>query len=521
MKKQVLIFAAVLELVMVVVCFAGQNQWQQLSNAPINPVKAMLIWKNDSNKILVGTNTAIYKSEDGAKSWRMVLTLSGTGNAVNNFVFFDKGEKRIWAATSNGLYYSADSANTWKRVFKGRNYLERQCRVLLSLTNKVLLGTAAGLFESRDCGRSWQKSIVVKSNSNIIALANSETQPKIIYMASSEGIYKSVDSANSWERVYVAINKERAPVLEEKPDEEIEASHSYGIRYLAAAPNNSQYLAAAVSVGVAVSRDAGVTWDFLTDYGLLEKDVYYLTFTQDNRLIALIRSGAFEYREDRWRELTLELTTTRIYAIEFDKTDNIYAACEDGLFKFAPRLQEQEHNKLTQADYFDNAPKIEDVQKAAIKYAEVQPEKIKKWRKAAAQKAILPKVTTSVGSNVTDLWHWETGSSAKNGDDILMKGNSAIEWDVSMSWDLGELIWNDAQTSIDVRSRLLVELRNDILDEVTKLYFERQRVMIELENIAIEDRRKRLDKEIKLRELTANLDALTGGYFSKPTNPRH
>jgi len=60
-----------------------------------------------------------------------------------------------------------------------------------------------------------------------------------------------------------------------------------------------------------------------------------------------------------------------------------------------------------------------------------------------------------------------------------------------------------------------VELRNDILDEVNKLYFERLRVKSELDNLPIEDRKERLDKELKLEELTASLDALTGGYYSE------
>ena len=60
----------------------------------------------------------------------------------------------------------------------------------------------------------------------------------------------------------------------------------------------------------------------------------------------------------------------------------------------------------------------------------------------------------------------------------------------------------------------MVELRDDILDEVTKLYFERIRVKMEINNLTIEDNRKRSEKELKLQELTASLDGLTGGYFS-------
>jgi hypothetical protein len=60
-----------------------------------------------------------------------------------------------------------------------------------------------------------------------------------------------------------------------------------------------------------------------------------------------------------------------------------------------------------------------------------------------------------------------------------------------------------------------VQLRDDILDEVTKIYFERLRVKMELDNISIEERKKRFEKELRIQELTASLDALTGGYFSE------
>jgi len=60
-----------------------------------------------------------------------------------------------------------------------------------------------------------------------------------------------------------------------------------------------------------------------------------------------------------------------------------------------------------------------------------------------------------------------------------------------------------------------VELRNDILDQVNKLYFERLRVKSELDNLALEDRSKRFNKQLKFQELTASLDALTSGYYSE------
>lgn len=197
-----------------------------------------------------------------------------------------------------------------------------------------------------------------------------------------------------------------------------------------------------------------------------------------------------------------------------DKNGNLYACTEKGLFKSSPDYAGVLSEEGVFGEYSKGEPNIKDVQKQAIKYAEVSPDKIINWRKEAQKKAILPKVSMGLSRDTGDLWHWESGSSTKDCDDTLRRGRDSLDWDVTLSWDLSELIWNSDQTSIDVRSRLMVQLRDDILDEVNKLYFERIRVKMELDGLQIEDKKRRFEKELRVRELTASLDALTGGYFS-------
>ena len=73
------------------------------------------------------------------------------------------------------------------------------------------------------------------------------------------------------------------------------------------------------------------------------------------------------------------------------------------------------------------------------------------------------------------------------------------------------LFWNNAQTTIDIRSKLMVQLRNDIVNEVTRVYFERRRLQIELLREPPESEAKLIETELRVRELTANIDGLTGG----------
>ncbi len=165
---------------------------------------------------------------------------------------------------------------------------------------------------------------------------------------------------------------------------------------------------------------------------------------------------------------------------------------------------------------------IREVQTMAVVYAEVSPEKIKAWRTSAKWKAILPKLSLSYAESIDA--NVEIYKSASN--HYVVSGPREIDndWSVDLSWDLSGLIWSSSQTSIDVRSKLMVQLRNEILEDLTRLYFERQRVLEELivlsrrakqENLSESNRSGISEKVLRILELNSYLDALTGGEFSK------
>ncbi len=160
-----------------------------------------------------------------------------------------------------------------------------------------------------------------------------------------------------------------------------------------------------------------------------------------------------------------------------------------------------------------NEPAILELQRAAIRYAEVNPDKIANWRAQAAARALMPEVSVGYNNDIDDTITYATASGKTNffvGPDNMSSG-----WDFTAKWDLGDLIYNTAQTSIDSRSKLMVELRNEIMEALNTAYFERKKLQRQLTRVTDTENPAYTEREIRIEELTATIDGLTGGYLSR------
>lgn len=61
----------------------------------------------------------------------------------------------------------------------------------------------------------------------------------------------------------------------------------------------------------------------------------------------------------------------------------------------------------------------------------------------------------------------------------------------------------------------MVELRNDLLSEATRIYYERRRLQIALVFTPPVSEQEHLENLLRMDELTALLDGMTDGFFSK------
>ena len=507
---------------------AQTTPWEPINDG-INDSRLVAVAIDPRNARLVyaGSTRAVYRSEDSGVHWRQRFRASGKAEVTFVAVDpFDSGG--AMAATTGGLYATADRAEHWSLVFRGATAEEARCQVVTfhpSRRHEIWLGTAGGVFVSHDGGRGWQPADLTLSHRSIRYLAFEPILPHHLYVLTDHELFVRRAEETTWQQLF-RVDGTQEPAEDvthasEEPATDVQETPGH-LTSFALDPKAPTNLYLSSLNGAYTSADGGATWQPLTQLGLGTSSIRHLVLHDHSPavLYAATSNGVARLRpsEQRWESLYegLPTQTARFLAA----TDHrVFAATDQGLYRLDLTMEQ-----LTQGEWpgasallgnFVHEPTVRRVQDVAIRYAEVHPEKIANWRKQARLSALIPKLTVSGDTNLTDFRHWDSGANP----DMLQKGERDIDWNASVTWDFGDFLYSDDQTNIDVRSKLMVELRDQILDDVTRSYFERRRIQVELMTDPPQDPKAQLTKELRIQELTAVLDGLTGGWFSKQLEP--
>ena len=167
----------------------------------------------------------------------------------------------------------------------------------------------------------------------------------------------------------------------------------------------------------------------------------------------------------------------------------------------------------------EKEPSIQEVHRAALRFYNAEPDTISSMRTRAKFKSILPDVNvryrTSDNGVLIDKADFLQGVESERF--LIARDQSAgsvSELQVSGSWSLPRLMFNPEE--LDISS--LAALQEGVLKEVTRLYYTRKRLQIDLILSDPRDPGTRMSKQIRIDQLTATLDALTNNLFTVSKN---
>lgn len=160
-------------------------------------------------------------------------------------------------------------------------------------------------------------------------------------------------------------------------------------------------------------------------------------------------------------------------------------------------------------------PTIKEVQTAVLDYTKVHPEVVSSWQLRARTNALLPQLRTQFGYDTDQNLRTRTNLDATEAKVVTEDDDHTYQVDVRAQWDLDRLVFEPQELAVARESVRIANLRDRVLDEVTRRYFERRRLQVDLELSPPTDLADRIRKELRVQELTADIDSLTGGWFSR------
>lgn len=219
--------------------------------------------------VYVGTEGGIFKSTDGAATWRRLKAPIRKTAAVSALAVDPQNPKTVYAntidyadfavvsggATESGVFKSTDGGITWRVAGRGLPYpgdaglaspRDTSALTLDPLDPDTLYayGEGPGLFKSTNGGATWRSGGLPRSS--VDALAFHPERPATLYAGTDEGIYKSTNAGASWRAVNAGL------------------SHT-NVDALAIDPQHPQTVYAGTDSGLFRSTDGGRSWRSFND----------------------------------------------------------------------------------------------------------------------------------------------------------------------------------------------------------------------------------------------------------------
>lgn len=460
------------------------------------------------------TSHQVFRNENNL--WQPVFNLPATNDSIVRLRIFPSSAD-LWIQTRQSIYQLTPELKTAERIYASNDPDKTPLSFFMDSEN-LWVGTISGLWVSKDSGKSWQKRSDLADHQPVSLIAKTDSD----FYFSANGAW--MKSENNRPRTLLKLFTFEDPSSDSDliaPEEEIESSpappKTSFFDYLKTSKNH--YLASLQGVFKSVD---GISWSQLSNSGLRTTSVSRILWDEKNAdLLAITKEGVFYFDENgqRWKSKSDGLAKLDVRAILIlPNSETLIAANSEGLWTWNESVSKKPvspgqaalFNKLIHLE-----PSARDIHKHVIQYSDTSNGKIKRWHAESRLASFMPNL--SLGKDWGTSNNVDLDRAGTSDPDRFINGpwNKDRGADMDLSWDLGDFIFSTSQTSIDSRAKLMVDLRNDLLSESTRLFFERRRLQAEILYDPAQDEKTHLDRMLRIDELTSLLDAMTDGFLSK------
>ncbi len=299
----------------------GNQRIMSIDVSPINP-----------DLVLIGSDkSGVLRSEDAGANWELVGNNNNgwgctdilwspteektafcmqTGNIGSNTNALNKAN----ASARHGIYKTVDAGENWYQVLSAR-CLSDSCTEGLKITSSgnVYALTTDGLYKSTDNGESFEKQSDVIAEDSLIGTLEISDDEKTMIASGGGGVYMSTDGGISWETINGNLSEfvTNSTCVRVDPDD---STHLYAC--FDYSDNGSNLFE---------TYDFGTTWTRIPIKNTGDKDrsIRLITFAKDENgktvtIVAYNQWGAvYWYSEDKcktWKQNTFDRIPEDIYS---------------------------------------------------------------------------------------------------------------------------------------------------------------------------------------------------------------
>jgi len=320
-KRRIVI---VLQIFLLTISFISCSREPTINAVIIHPTKTQIIY--------VGMKQGVFKSRDHGETWTAMN--QGLESAPIRSLAIDPVlSSTIYAGTfAEAVFKSLDGGQIWRHANIG---LKEHVSVVNSFSfhpfnpKIIYIGTTVGIYKTTDAGGQWHEIIKGMESVYTVSLIVHPKNPNKIFSGTSGGMYKSLDAGRHW----IKINKGLI-------EREVGSALSLGVNSIVLDHEDAKRLFIGTSKGMFMSLDGGLSWK-PSGSGLSDDSQYVakiLMDTKDHRILYAGTGGGIYKSIDSgetWQDSSKGLGHMVLWSMAMDpKNSNIlYAGTQGGLFK--------------------------------------------------------------------------------------------------------------------------------------------------------------------------------------------